>query len=107
MIDIAVRFFSRNLTLKTHGASSYDINGNAIADVVSQSPIRGSIQPAKGRDLMDMPEGVRNEASHVLSTTTQVQNDQFIVDGVNEYRIVYVMPSALGHYTRAGLGLIK
>ena len=106
-IGIAVDYFSRGLEIERNKGGSYDARGNFDANSGVTAKLNGSIQPMRGRDLNDMPEGIREEARLILSTTGKVENDDTVIDGGTKYRVIYIWPSTLGHYTRAALGLLE
>ena len=108
---IAVNYFSRKLKIKRRGGESpddYDEEGNLIESPEIGGNLKGSIQPARGRDYQDMPEGARAEASHILSTTGMVQNNDIIIDDKygDRYKVVHLFRATLGQYKRAALGLL-
>jgi len=107
MINLAVNYFSRPLAIERDSQGGYDEGGNFIPDQRESESFSGSVQPARGQDLRDMPEGIREEARFILSTTREIRNDDIIVDGSCKYRVMHVWPSTLGHYTRAALGLLE
>lgn len=106
-VGMAVNYFSRPLKIKRASAGGYDENGKALPSEDAVQPLMGSIQPMRGQDLRSMPEGVREEAHFILSTTGEVKNDDIIIDCDAQYRVCWRYPATLGQYTRAALGLLE
>ena len=105
----AVNYFARPLQIERTGGDIVD-DYNDVGDLIDRpdrrSKLNGSIQPARGRDYLDMPEGARSETSLILSTTDKVQKNDVIIDGKRRYKVVHIFEATLGQYTRAGLGLL-
>lgn len=75
-----------------------------LGDPVS---ISAAIQPASGRQLMDVPEGVRTEARFIAwSRSTLALDAQIQYDG-EWYRILYTWPRPQDGFTRAAMGRLK
>lgn len=69
--------------------------------------ILATVQPASGRQLMDLPEGIRTEARYFLwSEATLVVDDIVIFEG-QRYKVLYTWPRRADSFTRAALGLTK
>ena len=114
MIDlgVAIDFGDWEIPIKyaATGEQEYDDDGKPVVVEPKADKIRGKIQPMNGRDLRDMPEGMRVEAKMVLGTRANVRvNDQVYnsKDGLN-YKAIYIIPATVGgNRTRAVLGHIK
>lgn len=69
--------------------------------------IRAVIQPASGRQLMDVPEGVRTEARYLAwSRAALVEDGQILYFG-EWFRIVYSWPRPQDGFYRAAIGRLK
>lgn len=106
MIDVAIAIDGEavNVSLTTRAAGGYDENGNGVPGAETTSTIRAAIQPAKGNQLMDLPEGIRTEAGWLLWSRAELKVDDQITAGTVQYRIMYLWPRAEGGFHRAALG---
>lgn len=115
MIDVALAIDAESQTVYLRKyTTDYDPDtGKAIVASAGVPAIRAAIQPASGRQLADLPEGVREEAKYLMWTRTEVENGDHVAirrSGilVDVYRIVYVWPRRpIDQFTRAALGLAK
>lgn len=86
--------------------------GRAIVTQGDFPVIRATIQPATGKQLMDLPEGVRVEAKFMFWSRTDVcLSDQIAVRRstlvVDVYRVVYAWPRRPNDgFMRAALGYV-
>lgn len=91
-------------------SQQYDEDGLPVSVNPITEMIRGKIQPVNGRDLRDMPEGKREEASMVLGTRSIVRIDDIVIDNRDgrRYKAIHIIPATVGgQRTRAVLGLLK
>lgn len=109
MIDVALAIDGEavNVSLKRNAAGHYDQNGKWIPGVLSTSTIRAAIQPATGRQLEDLPDGIRNEARWLVWSRAEIRLDDVITHAGSGYRVIFVWPRADGGFHRAALGLLK
>lgn len=114
MIDlgVALDFGDWEIPVKyaATGDQQYDDDGDPIFVEPLAGTIRGKIQPMNGRDLRDMPEGMREEAKMVIGTRSNVRvNDEVFnsKDGLYYKAIFIIPPTVGGNRTRAILGHIK
>jgi hypothetical protein len=109
MIDVAVAIdaFATSIVLKSNADGSYDDNGNWVAGDMTPTTISATIQPAKGRQLEDLPEGIRSEAGWLVWSRHMLETDQVIEHQSRNYRVLHVWPRDLGGFTRAALGLTE
>lgn len=109
MIDVALAIDGEavNVSLKRNAAGHYDQNGKWIPGVSSTSTIRAAIQPASGRQLEDLPDGIRNEARWLVWSRAEIRLDDVITHAGSSYRVMFVWPRADGGFHRAALGLLK
>lgn len=86
-------------------AGFYNDDGEWVATVTAPVPIKAVVQPARGNQLMDVPEGVRTEAGWLAwSRADLLVDDRLTVAGVS-YRVLYTWPRTLdGDFYRAALG---
>ncbi|MGV4796130.1 hypothetical protein [Rhizobium sp. F40D2] len=106
MIDVAIAIDGEavNVTLTTTAAGSYNDDGDFIQGAPTSATIRAAIQPVKGNQLMDMPEGIRTEAGWMLWSRSAVAVDDQIISGGIVYRILFAWPRLEGGFYRAALG---
>lgn len=109
MIDVALAIDGEavNVSLKRNAAGHYDQNGNWIPGVPSTSTIRAAIQPASGRQLEDLPDGIRNEARWLVWSRSEIRLDDVITHAGSGYRVMHVWPRMDGGFWRAAAGLLK
>lgn len=110
MIDVAeaIDAESENVTRTAVKAASgvYDVAGRWIANAPGVTTIAAAIQPARGNQLMDLPEGLRTEAQWFMwSRVAVVENDRITRGGV-VYRVMYVWPRVMDGFTRCALGRV-
>lgn len=74
------------------GAATYDPRGNAVKEDSGEQTGWAAIQPASGRMLQDLPEGLRSEVSMVGWSRTMVAVKWEIIYGAEKYRVVHVWP---------------
>lgn len=96
---------ARPVTLTRPGEGYYDSVGDYEAGVATVSTIRAVVQPAGGRELMDLPEGVREEAQYLIWSRTDLTKDDIITYRAEDFRVVHVWPRHEGGFTRAAMGL--
>lgn len=100
---------NRTVTLQrvATAGGSYNDAGEWVPAVAATVNIAATIQPVSGRQLLDMPEGIRNEARWTIWTVNTVAlNDRITYQG-DAYRVVFVWPRNVeGGFYRAALGLV-
>ena len=103
----AIDRFAAPLTLYRTQPATY-VDHKAVVPPPVEVQIKGVVQPARGNQLMDLPEGLRTEASWLLWTRAAVAEDDVVktADG-SRYRVVWLWPRAEGGFFRAALGLLK
>lgn len=109
MIDVAIAIdnFAVNVSLKSKATGSYDDGGNYVEGSETTEQISATIQPIKGIELKDLPEGIREEAKWIAWSRHDLENDDVIVHENVEYRVMYIWPRSLGNYTRAAIGMVE
>lgn len=108
MIDVATAIDAEaaNVLRTRRTAGSYNDDGEFVEGASATITIRAAIQPASGRQLMDLPEGIRTEARWLLWSRTDLTLDDHITSQGLTYRIMFVWPRLDGGFTRAALGLL-
>lgn len=110
MIDAAIAIDAEAIPLEhgvKSGAWSEPFGGKWIPGELAWSNIRGVLQPARGTQLRDLPEGLRDEALWILWTRAAVLLDDLIKDGAISCRVMFLWPRREGGFTRAAIGLLK
>jgi hypothetical protein len=108
MIDVAAAIDGEavNVSLKREAEGQYDANGDWIAGTATTSSIRAAIQPASGRKLDDLPDGIRNEARWLVWSRSELRVNDEITHGGARYRVMHVWPRTDGGFWRAAAGLL-
>lgn len=109
MIDVAIAIDGEavDVALTRRAAGSYDDDGDWTDGTPASSTIRAAIQPASGRQLMDLPDGIRKEARWLVWSRSEIRLDDEIGHNGSRYRIMYVWPRAEGGFWRAAAGLLR
>lgn len=92
------------VTRTRRAAGSYNADGDFVPGAPTTGTILAVVQPASGRQLMDLPEGVRSEARWLAWSRAEIRLDDVIVAGGLSHRVVYVWPRAEGDFYRAAMG---
>lgn len=92
------------VTLSAAAAGSYDAGGNWVAGGPTSGPIQAAIQPASGRVLQDLPEGLRAEVTLVGWSRSQVALGNEITYSGSNYRVVHVWPRPADGFYKFALG---
>lgn len=114
MIDLALAIDGEavNVTLTRKASGHHDQTpgsatfGNWIPGAPSTTTIRAAVQPASGRQLMDLPEGLREEARWLVWSRSEIRKDDTIVHGGQSFRVMFVWPRMEGGFWRAAMGLL-
>lgn len=89
---------------KTGGAY---VSGKWVpADPAIQNDVPVVIQPTSGRELRDLPEGLRIEAKYSLWSLGSLALNDVIVYAGKRYRVIFLWERPEGSFTKAALGLI-
>lgn len=108
MIDVGVAIDeeSEPVILKVPGPGTYDDAGNytpgAFPDPLPI--IYAVLQPVTGRELRDLPEGLRKQVSLVGWTRTTVAVGNEIGYGGTDYRIVHVWGRPMNGFNKFAIG---
>ena len=110
MIDVAEAIDAEAINVVLHrvnaASGTYDTAGRWIPGAPSTVAIAAAVQPVSGRVLMDMPEGVRSEASLVAwSRVSIVFGDHVTVGGVR-YQCVHEWPRPADGFCKVALGKV-
>lgn len=108
MIDVAIAIDGEavSVSLKRKAAGTYNADGEFVPGAETTSTIRAAIQPASGRQLMDLPEGIREEARWLAWSRSEIRLDDEITHAGSRYRVMFVWPRAEGAFWRAAMGLL-
>jgi len=82
----------------------YNADGDRVPGYSTVGPILAVVQPASGRQIMDLPEGVRAEARWLAWSRADLQLDDVIEHAGRTYRVVYLWPRSEGDFYRAAMG---
>lgn len=110
---LAIDFYARDVSLTRTSAGYFDQTpgsptfGDWIEGGESTSTIRATVQPAQGRQLQDMPEGVRSEAQWLIWSRTELKLDDTIGKDGKTYRVIHLWPRDEGGFYRAAMGLTE
>lgn len=108
---------AENITLRRVSvAIGVTSEGRATDPVIAVSIIRASVQPARGRDLQYLTEGLRQSVEHVVYTRTKLRTadqntgllaDQLVIDG-ETFDVVHVESHRAGLvHTKAFIRRLK
>ncbi|EYR81388.1 hypothetical protein [Shinella sp. DD12] len=106
MIDVAIAIDgeSVNVTRTRLVGGEHNADGDWIEGAPVAATIRAAIQPVKGNQLMDMPEGIRTEAGWMCWSRSEILvNDTITAAGIS-YRTLFTWPRIEGGFYRAALG---
>lgn len=108
MIDVAIAIDGEavNVALSRKAAGSYNSDGDFVPGAEAPSTIRAAVQPASGRQLMDLPEGIRNEARWLAWSRSEIRLDDKLTHSGSVYRVMFVWPRMEGGFHRAAMGLL-
>ena len=93
------------VTLKRFGKPYYGDDGELKNGHPTETAIRAVVQPVNGFELMDLPEGVREEAKYAVWSRSEILNDDRIIHASKEFRVMKVSNRPEGGYTKVILGL--
>lgn len=71
-----------------------------------EADVRVVLQPTSGRELRDLPEGLRVEAKYSLWLQGTVALDDVVIYGGKRYRVIFLWERPEGSFTKAALGLV-
>lgn len=103
-VALAIDAEAEDVTWRPRGADIFDARGNGVPGVRADVPGRAAIQPTNGRNIQDLPEGVREEAMYVGWTRSTVAVDDHIVYRGDTYRVIAAKPRPMDGFTRIALG---
>lgn len=89
-------------------AGDYNDDGEWVDGGPTTADIKAVVQPVKGNQLMDMPEGIRTEAGWIIWSRSDIAVDDKITDDGVNYRVIFLWPRHRdGEFYRAALGRLK
>jgi hypothetical protein len=96
-----------SVSVITRAADSHDADGNGVKGAASDPvAIDADVQPAAGKVLRDLPEGVRDESSHVVWTPFDLQLDHIVVYEGKNHRVVEIYPRRSDGFTKAAIARV-
>ena len=93
-----------SMTHKRKADATLDSDGLAVPGAETTTTIKAVIQPVKGNQLMDIPEGLRTEAGWMCWSRSSLIEDDVIVFSSISYRVLFAWPRHDGNFYRAALG---
>ena len=90
-----------------HAGGSYSPDGQWVKGVKTSSDILAAVQPAQGRALQDLEEGIRDKAEYFLWSQQSLATDDVITYGGNDYRVLKTWPRPQDNFVRAVMGQIE
>lgn len=110
MIDLGALVVSAEavaITIKRKTAGAYDAAGKWIPGAPVEEAATAEVHPATGRKLLDLPEGVREEAEYFLWSQSALALGDVVSYGGSDYRVILTQPRPEGGFTKAVLGKLK
>ena len=96
------------VTFQPPGTATYDVKGNAVPGALPAAiPAMAAIQPAPGRLLRDLPEGVRSDVGYVGWSRTMVAEAWEILYSGQNYRVVKVWPRPQDGFTKFAMARVQ
>jgi hypothetical protein len=108
MMDLAFVIEEEGIQIPLHRkiGGQYNADGLWVNETTQDTTIVAVVQPAKGAQLLDLPEGERADARYFLWTPATLALDDVVNYGDANYRVSFVWPRPDGGFTRAAVGLI-
>lgn len=100
----AIDALATPVVIKSRLAGYYGDDGEYRNGHTTETTISAVVQPINGFELMDLPEGIREQAKYAIWSRSAIANDQIIVNRGIEYRVMKVSERPEGGYTKAILG---
>ena len=106
MIDVAIAIDGEAVSVSRtrRAAGVYTDTGDWVDGTATSASIMAAIQPVKGNQLMDMPDGIRTEAGWMCWSRSEIAVDDVITSKAITYRVLFVWPRDEGEFYRAALG---
>ncbi len=106
MIDVAIAIDAEavSMTRTRVVGGYYNDDGEYVPGGPASETIRAAIQPIKGNQLMDVPEGIRTEARWLCWSRASLVVDDVITHKGITYRVLFDWPRDEGSFYRAALG---
>ena len=93
--------------LTRNATGAFNADGEWTAGAPATTTIKAVVQPTTGRQLMDVPEGIRTEAKWLAWSRSEIRDEDVIAYAGLSYRVLYVWPRAEGSFYRAAMGELK
>lgn len=104
---LAIDYMAWSVSRIRAAAGEYNTDGDWVPGADTTTAIMAVVQPVKGNQLMDMPEGIRTEAGWIAWSRSDVVVDDRIVNGGVTYRVLFTWPRTNdGDFYRAALGKV-
>lgn len=81
-----------NYSVSRPTPGGYDTNGRVIAPTFAALTVRASITPARGRDILRLPEGNRSTEAIAILATSEVKVDDRITYNGRVYVVGHSAP---------------
>ena len=107
MIDVAVAIDGEAVNVVLKRCEGTWINHKWVTGAETSTTIRAAVQPASGRQLIDLPEGIREEARWLAWARSEILVDDTIIHGGQSFRVMFVWPRMEGNFWRAAMGLLR
>lgn len=98
---------SEAIIWRTFAAGTYDSKGYGVPGAATDVAKRAAIQPITGRQLLDLPLGVREDVEMLGWTRAPVAVDDHIRYRDEWFRVFYARPRPMDGFTRIALGRIS
>ena len=103
MID-AILAEARTVSWRRRAPDTFTDGGKAVLGQITPEDILATVQPATGKLLADLPEGLRTGIRWFMWTPADVKQDEEVAfDGIT-YRITQIWPRRADGFTKASLG---
>lgn len=113
MIDVAIAIdvLAVSMIIERKVEGDYNERGDYVIPEpdpeAEPETISAAIQPVKGFELVDVPEGVRSEISNVIWSRSDISEDDVIKHQSISYRVLHKWPRPIGNYTKVAVGMVK
>ena len=96
------------VTFQAPAEATYDDGGNAVfGPAPATSPGLAVLQPVSGRALMDLPEGLRSEASLLGWTRVEVALGWKVIYGGETFRVIHTWSRPMDGFTKFAVARTK
>ena len=103
----AIDMHAKPAKLLRDQGGAYNADGEWIESQPAAASIMAVIQPSKGTQLLDLPEGLREKADYFFWSRSAVSVDDRVEARGKTFRVVFTWDRPEGGFYRAALGLMK